>query len=79
MKLRDLLKDDAAASAGAGEIDVTGVALDSRQVKRGDLFFALAGAKTDGAKFIDQAIANGAAVIAAASASLRFMKVGGIR
>ena len=47
MKLRDLLSDDAAP--GAGEIAVSGLAVDSRQVKRGDVFFALAGAKTDGA------------------------------
>jgi len=84
MKLRDLLSDDAAPNAGAGEIDVTGVSLDSRQVKRGDLFFALAGAKTDGAKFIDQAIANGAAVIAAehvpaASITVPFVKLGNAR
>lgn len=62
MKLADLLKDDAAP--GAGHIVVSGLAVDSRQVKQGDLFFALAGAKTDGAKFIDQAIANGAVAIA---------------
>jgi UDP-N-acetylmuramoyl-L-alanyl-D-glutamate--2,6-diaminopimelate ligase len=63
MKLRDLLSDDAAPNPGAGEVAVSGLAIDSRQVKRGDLFFALAGAKTDGGKFIDQAIANGAFAI----------------
>jgi UDP-N-acetylmuramoyl-L-alanyl-D-glutamate--2,6-diaminopimelate ligase len=82
MKLRDLLSDDAVANAG--EIDVSGLAVDSRQVKRGDLFFALAGAKTDGAKFIDQAIANGAAVIAAeqapaAASTVPFVKLGNAR
>jgi UDP-N-acetylmuramoyl-L-alanyl-D-glutamate--2,6-diaminopimelate ligase len=75
MKLRDLLSDDAALSAGAGEIDVTGVSLDSRQVKRGDLFFALAGAKTDGMKFIDQAIANGAFAIVGEQKPERATKV----
>jgi UDP-N-acetylmuramoyl-L-alanyl-D-glutamate--2,6-diaminopimelate ligase len=75
MKLRDLLSDDAAPNAGAGEIDVTGVTLDSRQVKRGDLFFALAGAKTDGMKFIDQAIAAGAFAIVGEQKPERATKV----
>jgi UDP-N-acetylmuramoyl-L-alanyl-D-glutamate--2,6-diaminopimelate ligase len=63
MKLRDLLSDDAAADTGWTGIDVSGLTADSREVKRGYLFFALAGAKTDGAKFIAQAIAAGAAAV----------------
>ena len=43
---------------------VSGLALDSRAVKPGDLFFALAGSKTDGARFIDAAIAAGAVAVA---------------
>jgi UDP-N-acetylmuramoyl-L-alanyl-D-glutamate--2,6-diaminopimelate ligase len=64
MRLRDLFSDDAAMDAQAGEVAVSGLAVDSRAVKPGDLFFALAGVKTDGARFIDQAIASGAAAIA---------------
>lgn len=63
MKLADLLKDDAAAVAGIGDIVVSGLSADSRQVKPGHVFFALAGAKTDGAKFIDAAIAGGAVAV----------------
>ena len=63
MKLRDLLSDDAAPDAGAGEIAVSGLSVDSRHVQQGDVFFALAGAKTDGSKFIDAAIAGGAVAI----------------
>ena len=70
MKLRDLISDDATieSQAGAieiaGAIEVTGLAMDSRAVKPGDLFFALAGTKTDGARFVESAIAQGAVAIA---------------
>src|SRR5271155_4208116 len=66
MKLRDLFSDDATIDpqAKAGAIEVSGLAVDSRAVKPGDLFFALAGARTDGARFIDAAIAAGAVAIA---------------
>jgi UDP-N-acetylmuramoyl-L-alanyl-D-glutamate--2,6-diaminopimelate ligase len=64
MRLRDLFSDDAVMDTQAGEIAVTGLAVDSRAVKPGDLFFALAGAKTDGARFIGQAIASGAVAVA---------------
>ncbi len=63
MKLRQLLRNDAAIDPAAAALDVTGLALDSRAVKPGDLFFALAGSKTDGARFIDAAIAAGAVAI----------------
>ncbi|HXO70513.1 MAG TPA: Mur ligase domain-containing protein, partial [Bradyrhizobium sp.] len=60
MRLRDLFSDNAVIDARAGETAVTGLAVDSRAVKPGDLFFALAGAKTDGARFIAAASAAGA-------------------
>src|SRR5438105_3105490 len=63
MKLRDLLCDDGAFDARAGDMAVSGLASDSRLVKPGDVFFALAGAKTDGARFVASAIAAGAAAI----------------
>ena len=50
MKLRELLGNDAALEPAVAALDVTGIALDSRAVKPGDLFFALAGSKTDGAR-----------------------------
>ncbi len=64
MKLRDLFSDEIKIDKQAGTIDVSGLAMDSRAVKPGDLFFALAGARTDGARFIDAAVAAGAAAVA---------------
>src|ERR1700737_2652477 len=64
MRLRDLFSDDATIDPQAEAVVVTGLAVDSRAVKPGDLFFALAGNKTDGARFIDSAIASGAVAIA---------------
>jgi UDP-N-acetylmuramoyl-L-alanyl-D-glutamate--2,6-diaminopimelate ligase len=64
MRLRDLFSDDAAIEPQAEAVDVNGLAVDSRAVKPGDLFFALAGSKTDGSRFIDSAIAAGAVAIA---------------
>jgi UDP-N-acetylmuramoyl-L-alanyl-D-glutamate--2,6-diaminopimelate ligase len=64
MKLRDLFSDDATIEPQAEAVVVTGLAVDSRAVKPGDLFFALAGTKTDGTRFIDAAISAGAVAIA---------------
>jgi UDP-N-acetylmuramoyl-L-alanyl-D-glutamate--2,6-diaminopimelate ligase len=69
MKLRDLFSDDAAIDPRAEAVEVNGLAVDSRAVKPGDLFFALAGSKTDGSRFIDAAIAAGAVAVAGDFAS----------
>lgn len=52
----------AAATGGtaSGEFAVSGVEMDSRDVRSGDLFVALKGETTDGHRFIDKAIALGA-------------------
>ncbi len=46
-------------------VDIRGLSADSRQVGPGFLFAALPGAKTDGRRFIDQAIARGAVAVLA--------------
>ncbi len=45
---------------GVGGVEVTGIALDSRTVKPGDVFFALAGLRTDGRRHVADAAARGA-------------------
>ncbi|WP_394688422.1 UDP-N-acetylmuramoyl-L-alanyl-D-glutamate--2,6-diaminopimelate ligase [Hoeflea sp.] len=49
------------------DVSVTGLTADSRVVEPGNLFFALAGVKTDGAKFVREANSKGAVAIVAAS------------
>ena len=49
-----------------GDAVVTGLAIDSRAVKSGDLFVAIDGEHVDGHDFIDSALDNGAAAVACA-------------
>src|SRR3954466_10821278 len=65
MRLRDLFGADATLDPPADPLEVKALAVDSRAVKPGDLFFALAGSKTDGSRFIEAAIAAGAVAVAA--------------
>jgi UDP-N-acetylmuramoyl-L-alanyl-D-glutamate--2,6-diaminopimelate ligase len=71
MKLRELLPPDAEIAAGNGDIECAGVTADSRAVKPGDLFVAIAGGKTDGLRFVDQALAAGAVAVMAERAPER--------
>jgi len=45
------------------ETQVAGIQYDSRKVRQGDLFVAIPGTAVDGHRFIDGAVANGAAVV----------------
>jgi UDP-N-acetylmuramoyl-L-alanyl-D-glutamate--2,6-diaminopimelate ligase len=46
-------------------VEVAGVSADSRKIAPGDAFFALAGAKDDGLKHVEQAVARGARAVIA--------------
>lgn len=60
----DLLrKSGFAKPAFENEVSITGIVLDSRQTKPGDLFVALVGENTDGHRFIPDAIQRGAVAI----------------
>jgi UDP-N-acetylmuramoyl-L-alanyl-D-glutamate--2,6-diaminopimelate ligase len=68
MKLRDLANGAFGDLIGPldkalADLDVTGIAVDSRKVKPGMLFVAVAGVKADGAQFVKDAVANGAVVV----------------
>ncbi|TGD74361.1 UDP-N-acetylmuramoyl-L-alanyl-D-glutamate--2,6-diaminopimelate ligase [Mangrovimicrobium sediminis] len=62
MPLGELLEMPACAGAAT---PVCGLQLDSRKVQAGDLFLAFPGDVHDGRQFIEQAVANGAAAVAA--------------
>ncbi|MCM2273472.1 MAG: UDP-N-acetylmuramoyl-L-alanyl-D-glutamate--2,6-diaminopimelate ligase [Candidatus Didemnitutus sp.] len=65
-KLTDYFNDDEIV-ASKGDLDrpISGLAMDSRRVMHGNLFFALPGRRADGNLFIDEAIARGAVAIVA--------------
>ena len=60
MLLGNLLKSEASKHK---KIPVEGISYDSRNVKKGYIFFAIAGASNSGIKFVNEALSNGASVI----------------
>ena len=50
-------------SEGDLEIEISGIAYDSRKVKPGDLFVAVPGFTADGTRFIPEAVSNGAGAV----------------
>src|SRR3954454_10359550 len=65
MKLKKLLTVDAVSDARFDALDIGGLSADSRKVKPGHLFVAMAGSKSDGLGFVAPAVANGAVAIMA--------------
>lgn len=62
--LRDLISDiDKRKIIGKENMEVTGLAYDSRKVKRGDLFFCVKGLRVDGHDFAKKAEAAGAVAV----------------
>lgn len=47
--------------SGPQDADITGLAYDSRKVNPGDLFIAVPGTRTDGQRFLEEAVRGGAA------------------
>ena len=63
-KLSDYFRDDEMiAVKGSLDRPISGLALDSRRVVPGNVFFALPGRRADGASFIDEAISRGAVAV----------------
>ena len=73
MRLIDLLPGNLTNlhSADIADIRVTGLTADSRQVRPGFLFAALAGSRNDGCAHIDEAVRRGAAAVLARTGTVR--------
>jgi UDP-N-acetylmuramoyl-L-alanyl-D-glutamate--2,6-diaminopimelate ligase len=64
MKLKELLKNVEVKSVyGNQEIDISGIAYDSRKVKEGYLFVCIQGEKLDGHRFSYEAVQRGAVAV----------------
>jgi UDP-N-acetylmuramoyl-L-alanyl-D-glutamate--2,6-diaminopimelate ligase len=65
MKLHELLsdQDQQPESLSTADIEITGLTLDSQEIKPGELFIALKGLKRDGRAFIQDAIHKGASAV----------------
>jgi len=68
-KLSELLVGWAQVEA-ANDRDINGLSDDSRRIRAGDLFLACSGSKTNGVRFIEDAIDNGAVAIVYEAESL---------
>lgn len=86
MKLKRLLTVDAVSDARFAALNVRGVTADSRKVKPGDLFVAVAGTQEDGVRFVAPAVAGGAVAVMAERvpptplpAGVAFVRVGDAR
>ena len=64
MKLKMLIKDmEINEITGSADVEVAGIAYDSRKVKPGDVFVAAKGEKCDGHDFISDAVKKGALAV----------------
>jgi UDP-N-acetylmuramoyl-L-alanyl-D-glutamate--2,6-diaminopimelate ligase len=64
MRLADLARGAGAVLDGNGDVDVTGIAYDSRHVEPGDLFVAVQGLHVDGHHYLADALNRGAVAVA---------------
>lgn len=63
MTLKELVKNINCTITGNPETEIKGIAYDSRKVQAGYLFVAVKGFETDGHKYIESAVKNGAAAV----------------
>lgn len=67
MRLSQLMQHIGTPVTAPDDAYITGIALDSRAVRSGELFAALPGSKVDGARFVAAAIEKGAAAVLASN------------
>jgi len=64
MLLADIARGAGAVLDGSGDVEVEGIAYDSRHVKPGDLFVAVQGLHVDGHHYLGDAVTKGAVAVA---------------
>ncbi len=57
-----------------GHYKINGLSIDSREIKKDNLFLTLKGSKNDGNKFIDHAIQNGASYVISSKKNVKYQK-----
>ena len=62
MKLRDIFENTKLAEA-AGDVEITGICIDSRKIMPGDIYVCIEGTQVDGHDFVKEAVERGAAAI----------------
>lgn len=67
MTLQQIASAMAASIERSHDVVVSRVSIDSRAVRKGDLFFCIVGQKLDGHEFARQAVANGACAVVASA------------
>jgi UDP-N-acetylmuramoyl-L-alanyl-D-glutamate--2,6-diaminopimelate ligase len=64
MILSDLIEGTRVTKqTGSGEVNISGISIDSKIVEKGFLFVALKGERTDGHKYVESAVSNGASAV----------------
>lgn len=64
MRLNELLRNvKPIAIQGSVDVEITGIEIDSRKVTAGNMFVAIKGTLTDGHRFLDKAIEQGAVAV----------------
>lgn len=63
LKIIDVINGRISNKSLAKNIDIAGIQMDSRKVRKGDLFVAISGFKYDGHEYINEAIENGAIAV----------------
>ena len=64
MRLDDLARGAGGLLEGNPDIEITGIAYDSRRIGQGDLFVAVKGLHVDGHHYLSEAVAKGAVAVA---------------
>lgn len=63
LMLKDIIENLSADCGYCGNMQVTGVSTDTRTIKKGDIFIALAGENFDGHAYVGTAVENGACAV----------------